>query len=88
VTDFSRADGDRLHLGAVDAVAGGGDDAFAFIGTAAFTAGQAGQLRYQVTNGTTVVQLEVTGDGIADMEIALTGIHALRQDATAHDFIL
>jgi hypothetical protein len=34
--------------------------------------------------GATVVQLETNGDGVADMEFEIAGLHAL----TAADFIL
>jgi hypothetical protein len=44
ITDFSRSDRDRISLSGIDANASvGGDQAFTFIGTGAFT-GSAGQL--------------------------------------------
>ena len=58
------------------------NDAFAFIGTGAFTA--AGQLRYSVIDGQTVIQADVNGDHVADLEIVLSGSHVL----LASDFIL
>jgi Ca2+-binding RTX toxin-like protein len=83
VTDFTRTDGDLLKLAAVDAIAGGTDDAFAFIGTAAFS-GVAGELRYEIVGSNTFVRADVNGDGTADWSIQLTGQVAL----TAADFVL
>jgi Ca2+-binding RTX toxin-like protein len=85
ITDFNQAQGDRIQLNAIDAIAGGGDDPFAFIGTAAFT-GTAGQLRYRIegATGDTIVVLDVNGDGLRDMSIRLDGTHAL----VAGDFVL
>lgn len=54
IYDFSKAQGDRVDLAAIDANAAvGGDQPFAFIGAAAFTA--AGQVRAQVISGNTYV---------------------------------
>ena len=56
----------------IDAVAGGGDNAFTFIGAAAFTFGTAGQLRaYEVTGepGHWFVEADVNGDAVADLVI-------------------
>ena len=75
IEDFFRSDGDRIDLSLVDARAGGVDDAFSFIGTAAFS-GVAGELRYQLVDGTTahtLLQGDVNGDQIADFEISLNG---------------
>lgn len=74
---------DRIDLSAIDAIPGGADNAFVFIGTAAFTA--AGQLRYVIQAGArTLVEAETTGDNRADFAILLHGPLAL----TASDFIL
>lgn len=45
---------------------------FVFIGTDAFS-GEAGELRYEVSNGNTFVTGDVNGDGVADFEIELVG---------------
>lgn len=83
ITDFLIAEGDRLDLSAIDADETlAGDQAFAFIGGGAFTA--AGQLRFEQRGGKTVVIGEVTGDGIGDLAIRLTGPHAL----TVGQFVL
>ena len=49
---------------------------------------QGGQIRATQLATSTLVQLEFTGDGIADMEVELLGLYTLRQDATVQDFIL
>ena len=75
---------DQIDLGAVDANSAlAGDQAFAFIGTGAFT-GVAGQLRYQQISGNTYVQGDTDGDGDADFWIRLDGLHSLQ----ASDFVI
>ena len=81
IADFDTSD--RIDLSKVDAVTGGADNAFAFIGSGAFT-GVAGQLRYEYVSGSTAVQGDMNGDGIADFWIMLDGTHAL----TTGQFIL
>ena len=83
IGDFHHSEGDKIDLHLVDAVAGGIDDAFTFIGTAAFS-GVAGQLRYLFSGGDTFVQGDTNGDGKADFLIFLEGTHSL----TATDFVL
>ena len=83
IADYSRAQGDRIDLHLVDAVTGGLDDAFTFIGNASFS-GVAGQLRYFISNGDTFVQGDVNGDGQPDFLIFLAGTHSM---STA-DFLL
>ena len=84
IQDFSRAQGDRIELAPVDANSGvGGDQAFTFIGTAAFT-GTAGQLRYGHVSGNTYVLGDLNGDGAADFMLRLDGLHTL----TSGNFIL
>ncbi|KTE45037.1 MULTISPECIES: calcium-binding protein [unclassified Sphingopyxis] len=91
---FSADDGDVIDLSLLDAVTGGGDSAFSFIGTDAFT-GVAGELRYELIgtwdegprSGTTYyVSGDVNGDGVADfmIEISMLG----PQPLDAGDFIL
>jgi len=74
--------GDRINLSAIDANTGvAGDQAFTFIGSAAFSA--AGQL--QVTSGAvTFVRGDIDGDGAADFAIKLSGPQTL----AAGSFIL
>lgn len=84
IHDFSTTEGDRVRLNLVDANSSLiGDQAFAFIGTAAF-GHVAGQLRYQQISGNTFVQGDLNGDGVADFWIQLDGVHTLN----AASFIL
>ena len=78
ITDFSKAQGDRIDLSAIDAnTNAGGNQGFAFVGQAAFT-GTAGELRFTYDGGgDTLVQMDVDGDGASDMTIRLTGEIAL-----------
>ena len=82
ITDFGA--GDVINLATIDADTGtGGDQAFSFIGNAAFTSA-AGELRF-ATNGTDGFVLgDVDGDGVHDLNIELLGITSM----TAGDFIL
>lgn len=79
ILDFNRAQGDFIVLLGIDAnTTVAGNDSFSFIGTAAFSA--AGQLRYEVANGRTVVSGDVNGDGVADFFIRLDGVQTLTAD--------
>jgi hypothetical protein len=71
ILDFDHAEGDLVVLRGIDANAGTpADDAFAFIGTAAFS-GTAGELRAESRSGDTVQRIEgdIDGDGAADLTI-------------------
>lgn len=86
ILDWSRAQGDRIDLSGIDAIAGGADDAFSFIGVAAFS-GVAGQLRYasfDSSNTSTVIEGDTDGDGIADFVIRVDG----NFNFNAGDFLL
>jgi Ca2+-binding RTX toxin-like protein len=83
IRDFSSAQGDRIQLDGIDAIAGGADDAFSFIGAGAFT-GVAGQLRAEVVGNETRISGDTNGDGVADFLIRLDGVHML----TGADFLL
>ncbi len=73
VTDFDAAQGDRISLRAIDAdTTLAGDQAFSWIGTAAF-GGVAGQLRF--AGG--VLQGDVDGDRVADFAMTLDGVTSL-----------
>jgi Ca2+-binding RTX toxin-like protein len=84
IADFVRGQ-DVIDLSGVDARTNNAapNDAFTFIGAAAFT-NVAGQVRYASAAGVTTVIMDMDGNGTADMTIRLTGILAL----TAQDFIL
>jgi parallel beta-helix repeat protein len=81
IEDFTQGE-DKIDVSRIDAIAGGSNDAFVFIGTAAFTA--AGQLRQFESGKGIIVEGDVTGDGKADFQIAVQTQVAL----THEDFIL
>ncbi len=83
ITDFSSAQGDLIDLSAIDAINGGANNAFTFIGSGAFT-NVAGQLRVFTQSGNTFVVGDTNGDGVADFQIQVDGIVPL----TGTDFIL
>ena len=88
IQDFAEGT-DKIDVTAIDAIAGGIDDAFTFLGTGAFT-GTAGQLRYflvdnaGVANDFTLVELDGDGNAAADSQITLRGLHTL----TSNEFVL
>ncbi len=89
ISDFEQGR-DTLNLGRMDAsTLLSGNQAFAFIGDAAFTS-TAGQLRFVQSTApdgvspVTIVSGDVNGDGVADFEVQILGHQAL----TAADFIL
>ena len=74
---------DKIDLSAIDANSGtAADEAFAFIGTSAFTS-QAGQLRFETRDGFVHIYGDVNGDGAADLHIVASGTQLL-----AGDFVL
>lgn len=84
ILDF--AIGDRVQLTAIDAITGGGNDAFAFIGASAFS-NTAGELRAVNVGGSDwLIEGDVNGDGIADLSILLTT--ADNDPLTSGDFLL
>lgn len=77
IVDFDQFGGDRIALNQIDAdTAQSGDQAFAFIGTSAFS-GTAGELRSEFDGTDTYVQGDTDGDGYADFAIRLNGPQAL-----------
>ncbi len=84
IRDFRQADLDRIDLSAIDAATGqGGNQAFAFIGAAAFS-GVQGQLRAVVSGAVTIVEADTDGNAVADLRIVLNGAITLG----AADFVL
>ncbi len=78
---------DRIDLRAVDANnAKLGNQAFTFIGRKGFT-NTRGQLRLKKVSGAILVLGDITGDGVADLEIRLQGLTSTR-NLTARDFRL
>ena len=83
VFDFNHAQGDRIDLTAMDADSVvDGDQAFQFIGSAAFSADATGQLRYDA--GTGLLYASVDADATAEFVVLLVGNPAL----TAADILL
>lgn len=77
ITDFSRAEGDRVRLIEVDADrTAEGDQAFRWIGAGAFT-GRAGELRFDAAQGNTFIHGDTDGDGLADFFVRLDGVVSL-----------
>ena len=79
IRDFSTPDGDQIDL------TGSYVGILTYIGAAAFSAGGSGEVRVIADGGDQLVQVDVNGDGAADMEITV-------KDGTlaggAGDFIL
>lgn len=87
ITDFTGAD--LIDLSAIDAKSGSGNDAFRFIKTADFhdRAGELHAVRIDKSGSSkdlTLIEGDINGDGKADFQIALKGLHTL----TAGDFAL
>ena len=76
IADFSEADGDSIDLSAIDAMPDFTDQAFRFLGNAAFS-GAAGELRTVQYTGFLLLEGEINGDGIADFAIRLDGLATL-----------
>ncbi len=76
VSDFQI--GDRFDISAIDgsSTTAAVNDQFSWIGMNAFTK-VAGQLRFGFSDGNTIVSGDVNGDGVADLQIQLTGHHQL-----------
>jgi len=84
ITDFNRAEGDKISLSLLDAnIKTAADDAFRFIGNEGFHK-IAGELHYEAANGGVLVAGDTNGDGIADFNIFVAGIFSLN----ATDFYL
>jgi len=77
IFDFSKAEGDRIDLSAIDAnTRKAGNQAFSFIGTKAFS-GKGGELRYQKVGSDTHIYADVNGDRKVDFAIALDQVTTL-----------
>jgi Ca2+-binding RTX toxin-like protein len=75
---------DLIDLATIDAnTLVGGNQAFSFIGSAAFS-GVAGQLRYTNYSGNVIIDADVNGDSVADMQILVAGTTLM----AGTDFIL
>jgi Ca2+-binding RTX toxin-like protein len=70
VQGFSRSELDRIDLSAIDAKDGdANNDAFTFIGIGQFTA--AGQVRFTVDGGHTIIEANTSGTSGAEMQIEM-----------------
>lgn len=87
IHDFQAANAtqsfDRIDLSGIDAIAGGGDDAFTLI-TGGFTA--AGQMRFAVAGADVIVYLNTQGTGGAEASILLKNVSVANLGAS--DFLL
>ncbi len=83
ITDFE-PDEDMIDLRQIDPDASqNGNQSFTYVGQSAFS-GSVGELRYEVGTDMTLVQADLDGDGVADMEIELRGVN----DLSEGDFFL
>ena len=73
IADFRAAEGDKIRLVGIDAVSGGRDDAFTFIGSAGFS-GVAGQLHYRSAANGVTIEGDTNGDGVADFSVSILGV--------------
>lgn len=84
ITDFDRAQSDRIDLSGIDAnLHLAGDQGFRFLGTGSFSK-KAGELRYEHSKNVTLVHGDTNGDGIAHFSIELSRKISLIAD----DFML
>lgn len=83
ITDFGKGR-DLIILGDIDANSNiSGNQKFKWISTAEFS-GKAGEVRYDISDGSTHVYLNMNGDKSAEYSFTLLGVHNL----TASDFVL
>jgi len=84
IMDFSRAQGDKIDLTAIDAdTQATGNQAFSFAGTGGFT-GINGQISYTLNAGDAIVFGDVNGDRRADFAFRVENVTSL----AAGDFVL
>lgn len=81
IYDFNRSQLDRIDLSLIDAVEGGGDDAFHLVTR---FSGVAGELTVGSVSGSWLVSGDINGDGVADFAFRVYGLSA----PIAADFIL
>jgi hypothetical protein len=70
IFDFSAAENDWIDLSAIDAIAGGSDDAFTLVGGFSRTAGE---MTLSFAGGITTLKLDQNGDGKADYQLKING---------------
>lgn len=76
INDFNSAEGDRIDLSGVDAIAGGADDAFTWVSS---FSGTAGELMMTANAYGTIVAGDTDGDGAADFALKV-------KNGTVHDY--
>ena len=85
ITDFNRAEGDKISISMVDAnVNLAGDQKFIFLGTTAFHK-IAGEMRYDIIGKDAHIQFDTNGDGVGDLNLIVTSAGGTLQ---ASDFLL
>ena len=85
IGDFSHAQRDKIDLRAIDPDSlTPGDQAFSFIGTAAFTIDARFQIRYESAGGNTTLQIDANHDNVVDYSLILYGVTSL----ISSDFLL
>ena len=87
IRDFNKVEFDRIDVSSIDAVPGGANNSFTFLGTLAapaFTNTPGELLAVNTAGGQTVVWGDIDGDGVQDFTIVLDGTLALNNN----DFIL
>ncbi len=83
ITDFSESDGDKIQLTRIDERVGHKHEAPLHLAGDAFTHTAGELIQYIDSNHNTIIAGDLNGDGVADFEIKLHGVHTL----TASDFI-
>ena len=84
ISDFASTQGDNMDFAAIDANSSlTGNQAFTFIGNAAFS-GHAGELAYSTIGGRLIVVGDINGDRAADFGLNVLGVSSL----SASDFVL
>jgi Ca2+-binding RTX toxin-like protein len=84
IVDFKHIQHDKIDLVGIDAnTTHGGNQKFAFIGHHAFD-GKAGEVHFVKHSGFVMVEGDVNGDGVADVQIKVAGFSTL----IAGDFVL
>lgn len=69
ITDFNRAEGDKISLSMIDANANvTGDQKFIFLGTGAFHK-IAGEMRYDLVGSQAHIQFDTDGNGVSDLQL-------------------
>ncbi|MGD9809708.1 MAG: calcium-binding protein [Sphingobium sp.] len=74
IKDFSSAQGDKIDVSGIDAIAGGSDDAFTLVSSFSGTAGEL-VIAYNARVHSSYVMGDVDGDGKADFQINVQNAH-------------